>query len=76
MVLPRILMHEMPDGWQGRMAVLLEEYQNAFPRQPNIGTRVQCTDRGGRLISWPGWLLNYRRPDAVEIHKLRAEVRS
>lgn len=70
LTLPRILMHEMPDDWQRRMAVLLEEYEDAFPNQPDLGTRVQCV-RGNRLSKFPEWLLNYRRPDESEIEKLR-----
>jgi len=37
------LMHSMPDDWQNQMASLLEEYQDTFPNQPHIGTRVQAT---------------------------------
>lgn len=70
LVLPRVLMHDMPDEWQLRMARLLEEYCEEFPNQPDIGTRVQCT-RGGKLVSWPQWLLNYRRPDQAEIDNMR-----
>lgn len=70
LTLPRVLMHEMPDVWQGKMAALLEEYDEAFPNKPDMGTRVQCT-RDGRLVSWPSWLLNYRRPDHVAIDGLR-----
>ena len=71
LVLPRILMHEMPDEWQAKMAALLAEYGDAFPNQPNIGTRVQCTQRG-KLVSWPDWMLNYRHPDHDEIDNLRS----
>jgi hypothetical protein len=28
--LPRVLIHEMPDDWQDRMAALLEEYDRTF----------------------------------------------
>ena len=30
LVIPRVLMHEMPDEWQSKMADLLDEYDNAF----------------------------------------------
>ncbi|MBT7631292.1 MAG: hypothetical protein HN597_16555 [Desulfobacula sp.] len=43
LVIPRVLMHSMPDDWQNQMASLLEEYQDTFPNQPHIGTRVQAT---------------------------------
>ena len=71
LVLPRILMHEMPDEWQAKMAALLDEYGETFPNQPDIGTRVQCTQHG-KLVSWPDWVLNYRRPDHDEIDNMRS----
>lgn len=68
-VLPRVLMHEMPDDWQKRMAVCLEEYNDAFP-----GNSIDCivTKReGNRFVKWPEWLLNYRFPDKDEIERAR-----
>ncbi len=70
-VLPRIMMHEMPDEWQGKMATLLEEYEAAFPNSPAEKTRVQLVGDNNRLIKWPAWVLNYRYPDAAEIDKAR-----
>jgi hypothetical protein len=52
------------------MAVLLNEYDEAFPNQPNLGTRVLVT-QGKKLVKIPKWLLNYRHPDMAEIDKLR-----
>lgn len=71
LTIPRVLMHEMPDEWQGKMAALLNEYEEAFPNQPDLGTRVQCT-RGGRLTRTPDWMLSYRHPQRNEINKLRS----
>jgi hypothetical protein len=71
LTLPRVLMEAMPDHWQGRMAALLEEYNEAFPHQPDIGSRVQIT-QDGKLIKTPAWLLNYRHPDQAAIDALRA----
>lgn len=70
LTLPRVLMEAMPDEWQGRMAALLEEYEDAFPSRPNIGTRVQTTMRG-KLVTTPAWLINYRRPDLDAISECR-----
>lgn len=61
LTLPRVLMHEMPDEWQDRMAQLLEEYDAAFPNCPNLGTMVRAT-RNGRLTRMPKWLVQYRHP--------------
>ena len=70
LVLPRVLMQDMPTEWQERMAVLLTEYDDAFPNQPDIGTSVRAT-HNGRLTKMPSWLLNYRHPARAEIAKLR-----
>lgn len=73
LTIPRVLLHEMPDEWQGRLADLLKEYEDAFPAQPDVGTRVQVTDLSGNLIKTPEWMLNYRRPDREVIKKMRGE---
>ncbi len=70
LVLPRVLMQDMPAEWQERMAVLLNEYDDAYPNQPDIGTRVQAT-KDGKMTKMPEWLLNYRHPARAEIEKLR-----
>lgn len=75
-VIPRVLMHAMPDAWQGRMALLLEQYDHAFPAQPDVGTRVMFTNlAGSKLVSGPKWMLNYRHPDSHEIERVRGEGR-
>lgn len=71
LTLPRVLMERMPDEWQDRMAALLEEYEETFPCQPDIGARVQVTDSRGHLIKTPEWLINYRHPDFKRINELR-----
>jgi hypothetical protein len=71
LTLPRVLMQAMPIEWQNKMADLLREYEEAFPNQPDIGTRVQITDERGHLIKTPEWLLNYRHPDRETIDGLR-----
>jgi len=73
LTIPRILMHAMPDEWQEKMAKLLEEYQDTFPNQPDVGTRVHITDLKGKLIKCPKWLLNYRRPNQACINELRKD---
>jgi hypothetical protein len=74
LTLPRVLMHEMSDEWQGKMADLLNEYDEAFPNKPNIGSRVQITDLNGKLISCPEWMKDYRHPDRRVIQQLRNSV--
>lgn len=71
LVLPRVLMHEMPDDWQMRMAQLLQEYDERFPNIPDRGVRVQVTDRKGQLVKTPEWLVNYRHPDKEIIDQVK-----
>jgi len=66
LTLPRVLMHEMPDEWQGKMAALLNEMDEAFPKSPAGDAIVRR-----RAGSWPDWLLNYRRPQPSEIDQAR-----
>lgn len=70
LVLPRVLMCAMPDDWQKRMAVLLEEYDDAYPQHPDLECNVlwRC---GRHFKKWPYWLLNYRHPDTEEIENAR-----
>jgi hypothetical protein len=72
LVIPRVLMHSMPDDWQNQMASLLEEYQDTFPNQPDIGTRVQAT-KNGKLTKMPEFLKNYRHPDHRAIEKIKGK---
>jgi hypothetical protein len=63
LTIPRILMHEMPDEWQGKMAELLTEYSETFPNWPDgSGTQIRYTINN-RLAPMPDWLLDYRHPD-------------
>lgn len=66
LTLPRVLMHEMPDEWQAKMAALLREMDEAFPRSPVRDAIVRR-----RSGPWPGWLLNYRRPQSDDINQAR-----
>jgi len=70
LTLPRVLMHAMPEEWQDKMTVLLEEYDNTFTNQPDIGTRVQIT-QNGKLVKTPEWLINYRHPDKLTIEEVK-----
>lgn len=73
LTIPRVLMREMPDEWQGKMAALLREYDETFDTSKSDigGTTVRATDVNGKLIHMPMWLRNYRRPDRTHIDKMR-----
>jgi hypothetical protein len=72
LTLPRVLLEAMPVEWQDKLAALLNEYDEAFPNQPKIGTRVYITDLTGKLVKTPDWLLNYRHPHFETIQSLRS----
>lgn len=73
LVLPRVLMHEMPDEWQEKMAELLEEYDEKFSKWPEeYGTRVQLI-QDGKLVKTPEWIINYRHPDLKKISEIKSE---
>jgi len=71
LTLPRVLMHEMSDEWQKKMAELLKEYDDFWDfGKLMTGTRVQAT-KGGKLIKMPEELINYRHPNNATINKLK-----
>lgn len=70
-VMPRVLMHEMPDEWQAKMAALLEEYEATFDTSQVPGCKVMAVGNRNRFKSWPDWLLNYRHPDRVAVDQIR-----
>lgn len=74
LTMPRVLMHEMPDDWQARMAQLLAEYDAAWsiPEQYQCETMVTAK-RGGKFVRLPHMLLNYRHPDKAAIDRLRSK---
>jgi hypothetical protein len=70
LTLPRVLMEAMSDEWQGKMAALLNEYDDTFDRLPSYGTRVQVL-KNGKMTKTPEWLINYRRPDPEVIESFK-----
>ncbi|AUR92983.1 hypothetical protein NVP1181O_19 [Vibrio phage 1.181.O._10N.286.46.C9] len=73
-VMPRVLMEDMPDEWQEKMAELLNQYDDAFD-QSKVGIdgcRVQAT-MDNKLVKMPSELLNYRRPCQLFLDKVRSE---
>ncbi len=66
-VMPRTLMQEMPDEWQGRMAALLEEYDATYDQEGLPRCRVVPLSARGRFMRWPDWLVQYRHPDVERI---------
>lgn len=76
-ILPRTLMQEMPDEWQGKMAALLNEYDAAFTEWPTDqwdAVRAQLT-KNGKCVRSPEWLVNYRHPNRAAINALRPNIK-
>ncbi|MBH9312204.1 hypothetical protein I5K71_14470 [Pseudomonas aeruginosa] len=71
-VLPRVMMHAMPDEWQGRFAELMDEWDDHWPNQPDITAHVQIK-QNNRFISTPPWLLDYRHPDHNQLNAMRGK---
>jgi hypothetical protein len=71
LTLPRVLMHEMPDEWQGKMADLLEEWETHWDfSDVDLEPSVQLK-ANGKFVKTPEWLWNYRHPNKAELKSLR-----
>lgn len=74
LVLPRVLMHEMPVEWQDKMAALLHEYEETFDASSVChSVVVSAKDENNRFMQMPEYILNYRRPDKSAIDALRMD---
>lgn len=71
LVLPRVLLHEMPDEWQLRLANLLNEMEDTFPGAPCFDYAVVAKDTG-KFARLPEVLCNYRHPDLESIDRMRS----
>lgn len=71
LVLPRVLVHEMPDDWQARMAALLEDFDAVFKNVPRYDVQIQLK-RDGRFVPMPDWI-SYRHPDRATIETFKHE---
>ncbi|EMY0636046.1 hypothetical protein AB6F62_20230 [Providencia huaxiensis] len=72
LVIPRVLMHEMPAEWQDKMAALLHEYDETFDTSSVVDSvSVVGKGRDNKFTKLPDYILNYRHPDREEIEKLK-----
>ena len=72
LTLPRIMMHEMPDEWQDKMADLLNEFDEKWDSQDMPEPYVSAK-KNGAFTRWPQWLLNYRHPDKEQIKAMLSD---
>lgn len=73
MVLPRVMMHDMPDKWQKRMAKLLEEFADEYPNFDEPDYLVQSRGENGSFQKIRAWLTDYRFPDHGELDRARGK---
>ena len=73
LTLPRVLLHEMPDEWQARMAELLHEWDETWDSD-GVPQAYVTAREDNKFTRWPEWLLNYRRPSRNHINRLRSNV--
>ncbi len=76
--LPRVLIQEMPDEWQSKLADLLDEYDETFDTSAIKSggklinrTKVIPVDSRNKFMKWPYEMLNYRHPDKNFINSLK-----
>ena len=71
LTLPRVLMHEMPDEWQNKMAELLEDWDNTWDDfLPGVECKV-VAEIDGHDVEMPSFLINYRHPAKEEIDQFK-----
>lgn len=73
LTMPRVLMEDMPEEWQGKMAALLEEWDATWDTGCYGGTRVMLTQHGQYAKMDPR-LINYRYPDREWVASLRQGI--
>lgn len=62
LILPRVVMEHMPHDWQTQMAKLIDEMDGRFDWQPDDLQLYVQARRGGRIVSLPSEMCNYRHP--------------
>lgn len=58
LTMPRVMMHQMPDEWQGKMADLIDEFEttwNNVPKEFHCDTEVRLKQHGKYIKQFP-WL--------------------
>lgn len=77
LVLPRVLMHEMPEEWQEKMSELLHEYDETFDTSSLSIKSVSVVARGcdGKIVKLPDSIINYRHPDNEAIENFKVGVK-
>lgn len=72
LIMPRSMMHEMPDEWQSKMADLLNEWDDTWDMSDIGVDQVHAVARkNGKIVKIPDWVKNYRHPDKLKINSIK-----
>jgi hypothetical protein len=72
LVLPRVIMEQMPVDWQRKIVELLEELDETYDWLPeDASIFVTMRDKKGKIVKLPEHLCNYRHPDFQAIDALK-----
>jgi len=71
LVMPRVMMHEMPDDWQNKLNDLLEEWDSQWDTSSVCDHTTVSLKRNNKFIKIPKWLTDYRRPDKEKLNSLK-----
>lgn len=63
LTVPRVVMEAMPETWQRKITLLLQEMNDRFDWLPDDVRLTVVAKRGSRFIPLPEDLCNYRRPN-------------
>ncbi len=73
LIIPRVLLHDMPEEWQDKMTILLEEYEDRYDATSLCdGIRVNLVKKG-KVVPTPEPMINYRHPNKKFIDSLRVK---
>lgn len=70
LVMPRVMMHAMPDEWQARMAALIDEFHGEYDWPDDLGEVSVSCRVGGRMAKLPDWLA-YRHARPCDMDRFR-----
>ena len=74
LTLPRVMMHEMPDEWQNKMAELLDEWDKTWKSPPDLNTNVSMKNEQGKFIKNPEWL-QYRHARQGALDEFKTKIK-
>jgi hypothetical protein len=70
LVMPRVMMHAMPDEWQGKMAALIDEFHDEFNWPEDLGDVMVSCRVNGKIAKLPKWLA-YRHSAPSDMDRFR-----